>query len=88
MGFPKGPSIHIVYTLALKYLYRDYIKAKVFTSWVHGPSGFISSSRKVQHRCCRVRVGFMCRASGVDVEVWGLNLKDEMNPKRVLGFKA
>ena len=28
-----------IYTLALKYLYRDYIKAKVYTIWVHGPLG-------------------------------------------------
>ena len=28
---PKGPCAQIVYTLALKYLYRDYIKAKVYT---------------------------------------------------------
>ena len=26
---PEGPCIHIVYTWALKYLNRDYIKAKV-----------------------------------------------------------
>ena len=26
---PKGPFAQIVCTLALKYLYRDYIKAKV-----------------------------------------------------------
>ena len=25
-----------VYTLAPKYLYRDYLKAKVYTIWVHG----------------------------------------------------
>ena len=31
----------IVYTLALKYLYRDYIKANVYTIWVHGPFGVI-----------------------------------------------
>ena len=36
---PKGPCTQIVYTLALKYLYRDYIKAKVYTIWVHGPLG-------------------------------------------------
>ena len=35
---PRGPCTRIVYTLALKYLYRDYIKAKVYTIWVHGPS--------------------------------------------------
>ena len=36
---PKGPCAQIVYTLALKCLYRDYIKAKVDTIWVHGPLG-------------------------------------------------
>ena len=30
----------IAYTLALKYLYRDYFKAKVYLFiWVHGPLG-------------------------------------------------
>ena len=32
-----GPCAQIVYTLALKYLCRDYIKAKVCTIWAHGP---------------------------------------------------
>ena len=36
---PKGPCAQTVYTLALKYLYRDYIKAHVYTIWVHGPLG-------------------------------------------------
>ena len=36
---PKGLCAQIVDTLASKYLYRDYIKAKVYTIWVHGPSG-------------------------------------------------
>ena len=36
---PKGPCTQIVYTLALNYLHRDYIKAKVYTIWVHGPLG-------------------------------------------------
>ena len=39
-GFPKGPCAQIVYTLALKYLYTDYSKAKVNSIWVHGPLGF------------------------------------------------
>ena len=39
--FPKGPCTQIVYTLAPKYLYRDYFKAKVYTIWVHGPLGGI-----------------------------------------------
>ena len=34
---PRGPCTQIVYTLAPKYLYRDYFKAKVYTIWVHGP---------------------------------------------------
>ena len=38
-SYPKGPCTQIVYTLAPKYLYRDYFKAKVYTIWVHGPSG-------------------------------------------------
>ena len=36
---PMGPCTQIVYTLAPKYLYRDYIKANVSTIWVHGPLG-------------------------------------------------
>ena len=39
IDFPKGPCIQIVYTLALEYLYRGYIKAKVHTIWAHGPLG-------------------------------------------------
>ena len=39
-AFPEGPCTEIVYTLAPKYLYRDYFKAKVYTIWVHGPLGF------------------------------------------------
>ena len=34
---PKGPCAQIANTLALKYLYRAYFKAKVYTIWVHGP---------------------------------------------------
>ena len=33
---PKGPRTQIVHTLAPKYLYRDYFKAKVSILWVHG----------------------------------------------------
>ena len=40
--YPKDPCTQIVYTLALKYLYRDYIKAKVYTIWVHGPLGLMT----------------------------------------------
>ena len=36
---PKGPCTQIVSTLALRYLYRDYIKAKVYAIWVHGILG-------------------------------------------------
>ena len=32
LSYPEGPCTQIVYTLALKYLYRDYIKAKVYTN--------------------------------------------------------
>ena len=40
---PQYPrEAQIVYTLALKYLCRDYIKAKVYTIWVHGPLGYVS----------------------------------------------
>ena len=35
---PKGPCTKIVCTLALKYLYRDYIKAKVNTKGTWTPS--------------------------------------------------
>ena len=42
---PKGPCTQTVYTLALKYLYRDYIKAKGYTIWVHGPLGWQTTAR-------------------------------------------
>ena len=46
-GFYKGFRVwglrvictQIVYTLAPKYLYRDYFKAKIYTTWVYGPLG-------------------------------------------------
>ena len=41
---PQGSMLQVVYTLAPKYLYTDYFKAKVYTSWVHGPLG-IGSQR-------------------------------------------
>ena len=41
---PKGPCTQIVYTLAPKYLYRDYFKANVYTNWAHGPLGFFFHS--------------------------------------------
>ena len=37
---PKGPCARIVYTLAPRYPYTDYFKAKVYTIWVHGPLEF------------------------------------------------
>ena len=37
----KGPCTQIVYTLAPKYLNRDYIEAIVYTIWVHGPLGLV-----------------------------------------------
>ena len=36
--------LKIAYTLAPKYLYRDYFKAKVYTIWVHGLLGTGSSA--------------------------------------------
>ena len=36
---PDGPCTKIAYTLAPKYLFRDYFQAKVYTVWVHGPLG-------------------------------------------------
>ena len=41
----------VVYTLARKYLYRDYFEAKVYTIWVHGPLGL----DLVMHAACPVR---------------------------------
>ena len=41
---PKGPCAQIVYTLAPKYPYRVYFKAKVYTIWVHGPLGGVFRS--------------------------------------------
>ena len=39
-NFPKGPCTQTVYTVAPRYLYRDYFKAKVYTTiWVRGPLG-------------------------------------------------
>ena len=37
----KGPRTFLVYTLAPKYLYRDYFKAKVYTIWAHGMLGTV-----------------------------------------------
>ena len=39
---PKGPGTPIVYTLALKYPYFEYSRAKVHTIWVNGPLGDLS----------------------------------------------
>ena len=35
--YPKGPCAQTEDTLAPKYLYRDYFKAKTHTICVHGP---------------------------------------------------
>ena len=35
----KGPCAQIVYTSAPKYLYRDYLKANVYTIGAHGILG-------------------------------------------------
>ena len=45
--FPKGPCTLIVDSLAPKYLYRDYFKAKVYPIWVHGPVGFREALTKI-----------------------------------------
>ena len=37
--FRKSPRTQIVYTLAPKYLYRDYFGAKIYTVWAHRPLG-------------------------------------------------
>ena len=34
---PQGPCTQIAYTLAPKYLYRDYFKAKVYNIWYMDP---------------------------------------------------
>ena len=41
LPYPEGPRTQKVYTLAPKYLYRDYVKAKVYTIRAHGPSGLL-----------------------------------------------
>ena len=46
-SYPKGPCTQIVYTLAPKYLYRDYIKAKVYTIWAHGPLGLVNAAARL-----------------------------------------
>ena len=51
---PKGPCTPIVYTLAPKYLHRDYFKAKVYTIWVHGPLG-----QEKKHRQLPVKTAVM-----------------------------
>ena len=43
--FPKGPCSQIVDTFARKYPNRDYFKANVSTSWVHGPFEFVRQQR-------------------------------------------
>ena len=45
---PKGPCTQIVYTLAPKYLYRDYFKAKLCTIRVHGPLGKVPTQTPLQ----------------------------------------
>ena len=40
---PKGPCTLIAYTLALKYLYRDYFKAKVSTYGYMDPGGPVTA---------------------------------------------
>ena len=52
---PEGPCTQIVYTLAPKYLYRDYIKAKVSTIWVHGPVYFSKPISDTFHPPPRMR---------------------------------
>ena len=50
----KGPCTHLIYTLAPKYLNKNYMKANVYTTGilVHGPhegmSGLITLSRHVR----------------------------------------
>ena len=56
---PKGPCTQIVYTLAPKYLNRDYIEAIVYTIWVHGPLAYV-----------RCRVGGLVR-TGLRVDLGG-----------------
>ena len=48
--FPKGPCTQIVYTLALKYSYRDYIKAKIYSVWAHGSLLFVLVGKAVSCR--------------------------------------
>ena len=49
-AYPLGPCTQVVYTLAPKYLYRDYFKAKAQTIWVRGPLG----------KCPTVKVSYSC----------------------------
>ena len=41
-NYPKGPYTKIEYTLAPKYLNRDYIKTKINIIRAHGPLGSAS----------------------------------------------
>ena len=46
-GYSKGPCAQIVYTLAPKYLSREYFKAKVYAIWAHGPLGLTKSGPQI-----------------------------------------
>ena len=48
----------IVHTVAPKYLYRDYFKAKAYTSWVHGPLGYST--------CCWLSIIFSLYRIAID----------------------
>ena len=50
--FLTGPYPQMVYTLAPKYPYKGYFKAKVYTTWVHGPSRIATTSYSEYHCCC------------------------------------
>ena len=76
----------MVYTLALKYLYRVYFKAKVYTILVHGPLGLLIH-QEFTEKLARVKASFdtMGRQSH---ELRIKNLNGDLDPKHLRNFEA
>ena len=45
--YPMGPCTPLAYTLAPKYLHRDYFKAEVYTFWENEAFGVYKSPRNL-----------------------------------------
>ena len=61
------------------YLYRDYFKAKVYTTWAHGPLG-IGIFMRVRSNI-DVRVPYRIRLAVEFRVVWGNVNTNGMNPR-------